>query len=248
MNFAAISMALPVLAAALTAIPPDLPDPPLASQLPASAELHTLAGTADITDWTGARPMALAPIYFTCPTVCGLTEQQVVRAFDAAGLAAGEDAELVFLSFDPRDGDAEAAAVRDRLDHAVAGASDPQIRIAWGGQAGALLDALGYRRRFDPRSEEFAHPAALAILTPDGQVARWLGPEGITGDQLRRALVEASQGRIGSPLERALLACWRFDPQTGTYTPRILLLLQIACLISLAVLGGFVFTHLRTRR
>lgn len=238
--------ALLLTAAFLAAAGPVDARPAVGTRLPASVELQTLDGVRNLADWTG-RPMALAPVYFTCPTVCGLTEQQVARAFEDTGLTAGEDAELIFLSFDPRDGAREAAAVRDRLDHAVAAQSDPAIRIAWGGDSGAVLDALGYERRFDPRAEEFAHAAALAILTPDGRVARWLGPEGITGEQLRRALIDASGGRIGTPLERALLTCWRFDPRTGKYTPRILLMLQIACLVCLALLGGFILTHLGRR-
>ena len=68
----------------------------------------------------------------------------------------------------------------------------------------------------------------------------------IAGEQLRRAMVEASNGEIGGAIERALLLCWRFDPATGTYTPRILLILQLLGALTVAGLAGFILTHLRS--
>lgn len=210
------------------------------------ARLMTLDGPLRF-DTLKGKPVALAPIYFTCPTVCGLTEQRLARAFLEAGMTPGEDAHLVFVSFDPRDDAETAHPARERVRAAAPDGAADGARVAWGDEAQALLTRIGYERRFDPTAEEFAHPAALAVLTPQGEVSRWLGPQGLTGDQLRRALTEASGGSVGGVLERALLLCWRFDPETGTYTPRILLMLQIAGLFTVLVLGGYVLSQLRRR-
>lgn len=238
-------------AAAAQAAPPERANqvsvqPETGIAIPHDARVDSLEGLLRLGDLTGERPIALAPVYFTCPTVCGLTETQVTRAFAEAGLTPGEEAELVFVSFDPRDDETTARDARQRIDAALPDGASPAIRVTWGGDARSMLDTLGYDRFFDPEAEEFAHPAALAVLTPDGTVSRWMGPEGITGDQLRRALIDASDGTIGNVIERALLLCWRFDPATGQYTPRILLILQVLGALTVLALGGFVFTHLRS--
>ncbi|TGY90621.1 SCO family protein [Marinicauda algicola] len=222
-------------------------EPETGAQLPEAARVETLDGPLVLGDLQGERPIAIAPVYFTCPTVCGLTEVQLARAFHEAGLSPGEDAQLLFLSFDPRDGAETAEAARERIAAASGSEASAAIRIGWGGEAEAVLDALGYQRFFDPQAAEFAHPAALAVLTPDGRVSRWLGPEGLTGDQLRRAIVEASNGGMGGVIERALLLCWRFDPTTGKYTPRVVLILQVLGALTVIALAGFILTHLRPR-
>ncbi|XBQ17336.1 MAG: SCO family protein [Oceanicaulis sp.] len=232
--------------AALSAANPEIDTSPLPGDRLPSGRVQTLDGPLDLLSLRG-RPVALAPVYFTCPTVCGLTEQRLARSFLEAGLTPGEDAALVFLSFDPRDDEATADAAYQRVQSAAPDGAAEGAVMAWGGDAEAVLDALGYGRRFDPASEEFAHPAALAVLTPDGEVSRWLGPQGLSADQLRRALTEASNGSIGGVLERALLLCWRFDPETGVYTPRILLILQIAGALTVLLLGGYVLGQLRRR-
>lgn len=226
--------------------PRDVDVSPTRGAVAGEARLETLDGPLTLDSLRG-RPTALAPVYFTCPTVCGLTEQRVARAFLEAGLTPGEDANLVFVSFDPSDDAATAHPARARIRSAAPGGAVDGARVAWGEEARALLDRLGYDRRFDPEEQEFAHPAALAVLTPDGAVSRWMGPQGLTADQLRRALTEASGGSIGGALERALLLCWRFDPETGAYTPRILLILQIAGLLTVALLAGYVLFALRRR-
>ena len=221
-------------------------EPETGTRLPAEARVESLSGPLDIAAFAHGRTIAIAPVYFTCPTVCGLTEVQVTRAFAEAGLEPGGSAGLVFLSFDPRDDAGTARQARARIDAALADTASPAIRLAWPPQAREVLDGLGYQRFFDPQAEEFAHPAALAVFTPEGRLARWLGPEALTGEQLRRAMVEASNGEIGGAIERALLLCWRFDPATGTYTPRILLILQLLGALTVAGLAGFILTHLRS--
>ena len=91
----------------------------------------------------------------------------------------------------------------------------------------AVTDALGYRYAWDERIGQYAHVAAIAVLTPDGRLARWLYGLAPQPGDLALALTDAGQGRIGGLAEQLLLLCYRYDPASGRYTGAIWSALRI---------------------
>jgi protein SCO1/2 len=110
-------------------------------------------------------------------------------------------------------------------------------------------DAAGYRYVYDPEHDQFAHPAAAFVLTKDGHIARVLSGLGLTGSDLRLALVDAGEGRVGSLLDQIRLRCFGFDAAQGIYTASITRMLAIAGAATVFILiGGILVTTARKRR
>jgi protein SCO1/2 len=114
-----------------------------------------------------------------------------------------------------------------------------------------LTSAVGFNYVYDPLQDDFAHPAGVVVLTPAGQISRYLYGLDFSANDLRLALVDAGAQRIGSLLDRALLVCYHYDPLTGRYTPFALNFVRggaILGLIGLVVFLGWLWRgELRSR-
>jgi protein SCO1/2 len=194
-------------------------------------------------DYFGRRPVVLSLVYYECPMLCGLTLSGLARALQGVSLAPGTDFEAVTVSFDPRESPELAAAKKTTL---LARYDRPGLAPAWHfltgdpGSVTALTDAVGFRYAWDEETRQFAHPAGAVVLTRDGTVARYLfGIEPASLD-LRLALAEAGEGRVGSVVEQALLYCYRYDPATGSYAAEAMRVLRLAAAFTVLALVGAV--------
>jgi protein SCO1/2 len=186
----------------------------------------------------GRRPVVLSLVYFDCPMLCGLILTGAARGMRETGLQLGKDFDAVTLSFDPRD-TTKVAAERQRGYLQAFG--DPTAQRAWTFITGAEPDirrvagAVGFKYAWDERSRQFAHPAAIFVLTPGGGVSRYLYGVEFPARDLRLALVEASAGRVGTSFDRLLLTCFRYDPASRRYEPYVM---GVVRLVMLGILGG----------
>lgn len=166
------------------------------------------------------KPVVLTLIYFECPMLCSLVQKGVVKALNGTGLALGKDYYGLTVSFSPRDTPKDAAEKQLGYLQTLAGARAPRDWpfLTGGPQAiTALADAVGFRYRYDEESQQFEHPAVSMVLTPDGKVSRYFYGIDIAPRDLTLAIVEASQGKVGTTLDRALLKCFRYDPASRKY-------------------------------
>jgi protein SCO1/2 len=199
------------------------------------------------------RPILLVPVVHRCPNICGLTLAGIGEAVQLQKFASGRDFTLVAFGIDPREGPAEAAQSIDglrqnfrTLQAGVHGLTGDAASIA------KVLKPLGYRYDWDGDLNQYAHIAAVAVLTPDGRLSRWL--YGITPDptDVRLALTEAGEGKVGSWTDQLLLLCYHYDPKTGRYGPLIWTLLRVAggatALLGLAWIGLAVRRERRAAR
>lgn len=198
------------------------------------------------------RPVILAPVYYRCRNVCGTQLASLFNLLSALRLELGRDYTVVAFSFDPREEPADARAERARLRKRWPQLADSRhVHFLTGSAASsaALSAAIGFRYRWDPGTEEYAHISALAILGAGGRLARWLYGLGYQPDDLRLALTDAGEGRVGSLGDRLLLLCYHYDPQRGGYDNRVIGALQVGGLGTALALGGFIGVSLwRERR
>jgi protein SCO1/2 len=186
-----------------------------------------------------ARPSVLIFADYTCHTLCGPILDFAAAALRQSGLRPGGDFRLVVIGLDPKDGlDAARAMRTDRI-----GTDSPLARAAvfLTGQPAdvhRVAAALGYRYAYDAAHDQYAHPAAAYVLDRDGRVTRVLSGLGLSGNDMRLALVAAGQGHVGTFGDRLRLLCYGYDPVRGIYTERITLLLEIAAGFTVAALGG----------
>lgn len=204
-------------------------------------------------DLTGEMPVVLVLAYYGCPMLCTYVLNGLTQGLDRLSLQPGRDYRVAVVSIDPREGPELAAAKKEAYLGRVGrdkGAAEGW-RFLTGPQASitALAQAVGFHYAYDSAAGEFAHPAGVVLLTPAGRISSYLPGVDFQPRDLRLALVEASLGHLGGMADRLFLACYRFNPVTGRYTPYvngILRLLGGSCLAAFIV--AFIFMELRWRR
>ncbi len=193
------------------------------------------------------KPVILSLVYFDCPMLCGLVLTGMARGMRESGLTLGKEFDAVTLSFDPRDTTPKAAERQRGYLQAV---GLPEAKSAWTFLTGAaadsrrLADAVGFKYAWDEKTRQFAHPAAIFVLTPDGRVSRYLYGIEYPARDVRLALVEASQGKVGTSFDRLLLTCYRYDPSSRTYEPYALGFVKVGMslvLVALLVMLGLLW-------
>ncbi len=196
------------------------------------------------------RPLIITPVYYGCPRLCGLVLDGFTEVLRQTDLELGRDFTVATVSFDHTEQPAMAATAAHKYRSALP--SLPNAR-AWGFFTGReasvkpLMQQLGFRYVED--SGEFSHVAVFMILTPKGRISRYFYGINFSPQDLRFALVEASRGRIGSPLDHVLLFCFRFDPSQGRYTLAVMRLTQAVCMAVVIALGsGIIWLRIRELR
>ncbi|MBL8659286.1 MAG: SCO family protein [Rhodospirillales bacterium] len=202
-------------------------------------------------DYFGRKPVLLAPVYYTCPNLCGVTLSGLFTGLRSLGWTPGEAFEVVAISIDPGETPADAAKAksealrilgRDGAGNGVHFLTGDKAAIA------AVTDAIGFRFAWDDRIQQFAHVAAVAVVAPNGILARWLYGVQYQPTDLRLALTDAGQGKVGSLSDQLLLLCYHYDPVTGRYGSIIQGSLRAGGLATFAALAGFIVVALRRER
>jgi protein SCO1 len=189
----------------------------------------------------GGRPAILILADYTCQTLCGPIVSFAASALDRSGLDPGREYRMVVVGLDPKDGPAPARAMKnEQIGEATPLAAATTFLSSEENSLTVLKTSLGYRDVHDSENDQFAHPAALFVLSADGRVARVLSGLGIDPADLRLALVEAGDGRIGGIADKVQLLCYGFDPALGIYTSSIQGLLRVGWLVTAIGLAGVI--------
>lgn len=191
----------------------------------------------------GTRPVLLALVYYDCPMLCGLVLSGMAKAMRESGLVLGKDYRAVTISFDPNEKPAQGAVRRrgylQSMGLGEAGGEWPFL-VGAAEATRAVADAVGFRYEKDPRSGQWAHLAAIFVLTPEGRVSRYLYGIEYAPKDLRLALVEAADGKVGTTVDRFLLTCYRYDPATRKYEPYAWGFVRAGALATLFALAGLI--------
>jgi protein SCO1/2 len=225
----------------------------LGAALPLDAGFRDASGAAvTLGGLIGDRPAVLAPVYYTCPNVCSVTLDAVMTALSAVPLRAGKDYIFIAYSIDPREGPADARKAREAALTRLRGkVDDAAFHFLTGpaDSAARLSDAIGFGYEWDPQISQYAHAAAVATVTPDGRLSRWLYGLSYQPTDLRLALLEAGQGAIGDAADKLLLLCYRYDPKAGRYNELVGSLLKAGGGLTVAAIGSLIgFSVWRGRR
>jgi protein SCO1/2 len=199
----------------------------------------------------GQQPVVLVPVYFRCPLLCPQILSGVVRGLRPLALAPGRDFQVVAISFDPGDTPRDAAEKREKYArsyssregtrgwHFLTG-SEPSIH--------AVMQAIGFHYRWDPRNKMFIHASGVMVLTPDGRVSRYFYGVEFEPKDLKLGLIESSGGRISSPVDQVLLLCFHYDPATGKYGAVVINILRLAGALMVLLMAAGLFWLLRRDR
>lgn len=202
----------------------------------------------------GRRPVVLNLAYSRCATLCNMVLNAAVRALQETTWSVGEEFDAVTISIDPRETTAVASERRGRV---LAQYNRPSGARGWHFLTGSesqirrVADAVGFQYRYDRAQDQYAHPAVTMLLTPDGKVARYLYGIQYRPTDVRVGLLEASQGRSISTVERLILYCYHYDPQGQGYVLWAMRVMRLGGVATLLALGTFLtvmWTRERRRR
>jgi len=197
------------------------------------------------------KPVILALVYYRCPMLCTQILTGLESGLKAVSFDPGKDFEVVAVSFDPKDTAELAAAKKQTYLKRYA---RPNTANGWhfltGDEANikALTDAVGFHYKYDPATDQFAHASGIMVLTPDGRLSKYFYGVEYAPRDIRLGLVEASQNKIGTPVDQLLLFCYHYDVSTGKYGAMVMRMVRVAGAGFVMVLGGFLFLALRREK
>ena len=241
---------------AASAVPPALReigfDQHIGRRLPLDTAVRAEDGrSARLADYFGKRPIVLVFAYYSCPMLCSQVISGLASSVDVLSLEPGRDFDVVVVSFDPRDTPATATEKKAQFlarykNERASGAA--HFLTASQSSIDRLTKAAGFRYVWDTQTQQFAHPTGVIVLTPAGDMARYLFGIEYGPRDLRLALVEASKGKVGNVVDTLLLYCYHYDPMTGRYGAAIMRTLRIAGASTVLALGAFVLVMLRREK
>jgi protein SCO1/2 len=199
----------------------------------------------------GKRPVVLVLSYFECPVLCGQVINATASSMMPLDFEAGREFDVLVVSFAPGETPAMAAAKRESfLSRYGRAHTASAIHFLTGRQESiaALTDAVGFRYNYDPAINQYAHPAVITVLSPEGRVSRYLFGIEFAPRDLKFALIDASAGKVGTTVDQAVLFCYMYDPETGRYGFAIMSAVRAAGVLTLLGMGAFIFLNLRRDR
>lgn len=227
-------------------------DQKLNNQIPLDLMFRDESGNdVRLGQYFGRKPVVLVLAYYDCPMLCTIVLNGVLHSVKELKYNIGREFEVVTVSFDPTEKPSLAAAKKaiyvglyNRPDasagwHFLTG-DEPSIR--------QLTQAVGFRYNYDPQTKQYFHATGIMVLTPEGRLARYFYGIKFPSGNLRLGLVEASEGRIGSPVDQVLLYCSQYDPATGKYSVIVSHVLKIAAAATVLSLAGLIFAMSRVRK
>lgn len=225
-------------------------DPQLNAQIPLDQPfLDEYGQPARLRLYSGKKPVVLAFVYFTCPMLCNQVEQALTGTLKMISFAPGRDYEMVFISFDPND--TPDAALKKKHE-ALSRFARPATEAGWHFLTGtresidAVTKAADFRFSYDEKTKLFGHPSGILLLTPDGRISRYFFGVDYPPSNVRLGLVDASAGKIGTPVDHLLLFCYQYDPTKARYSATVLTVIRMGGVLTLLCLAiGFVIFRRR---
>jgi protein SCO1 len=234
---------------ATTGLPPALRnvgiDQKLNQQLPLELIFRDDNGVpVKLGQYFGKKPVVLSLVYYNCPMLCTQVLNGMVTAFRVLPFKVGDEFDVVTVSFDPRESAALAAAKKKTYVNYLPNEAQSRAQIGWHFLTGdessikQLADAVGFRYHFDEATNQFAHASAIMVATPKGKLSHYFYGIEYSARDLRLALVESTENKIGSPVDQLLLYCYHYDPATGRYGAVVMNMIRLGGLLTIAGIGA----------
>jgi protein SCO1 len=186
------------------------------------------------------RPVILDLVYYRCPMLCNLVLNGQTEVMRELPWTPGNEYEVVTVTIDPHES-AELAREKKAQYLKTFGRPAPgwHFLTDYAGNAKRLAAQVGFRYTYDARQDQYAHSAAITILSPQGKVARYLYGIHFKTRDMRFSLAEASENRTTMAVEKVLLFCYHYDPQANSYTLFATNLMKFGGVVTILLLGFY---------
>ena len=224
----------------------------LDEQVPLDATFRDESGkTIQLGELVGDKPVILTLVYYECPMLCTEILNGTLHMLKAMPFTAGMEFDIVTISIDPTEGPELAA---DKKGYYLRRYGRPEAAEGWHflvgdeAQIARVADSVGYRYKYDTETGEYAHASGIVVLTPEGKTSRYFYGVQYDAAHVRLGLVEASENKIGSPVDKLLLFCYHYDPNNGQYNVKIMNVIKIFGVVFVALMVGGIFLLMRRER
>ena len=230
-----------------TEVPPQLENVTfkqrLNEQLPFDAVFRDDTGRpVALRELFGTRPVVLAFVYYQCPMLCSQVMNGISSAAKVLPFSVGRDYDVVLISFDPRDTPETAAAKKQEHLGKWPEGDARAWRLLTGDEATIrrVTSGAGFTYRWDERAGQFAHVSGILVATPDGRLSRYFYGVEFSPKELRLALVESGEGKVGSVIDELFLYCFHYDPESGRYGLLVMNLVRLGGVMTVILIGAYI--------
>jgi len=224
----------------------------LNEQLPLDLQFKDESGrTVKLGEYFGRKPIVLTFVYYECPMLCTQVLNGLESALRVINESIGQEFDVVTVSFDPKETPVLASGKKKAyLERYKRPSAEQGWHFLTGDQAsiGALTKAAGFNYSWDEASQQFAHASGIVVATPAGRVSRYFFGIDYSPRDVKFALIESSNEKIGTLADRLLLYCYHYDPAKGNYGLMAMRVVRVGGAVTLVALFGFVFISLRRDR
>jgi protein SCO1/2 len=199
----------------------------------------------------GKRPVILTLVYYECPMLCTQVLNGVVSALGVLQFSIGQEFDVVTISFDPGETAALAAAKKAAY---IERYNRPGAERGWHFLTGsaksiaAVTKTVGFRYAYNEEVDQYAHVSGFMLLTPEGRISRYFYGIEYGPRDIRLALIEAGDRKIGSLVDHVFLYCFHYDPKSARYSFAIMRVVRGAGVVTVAAIAAGVFVMRRRER
>ncbi len=227
----------------------------LGEQVPLDARLKDENGNeVRLGDYFGkGRPVILALVYFECPMLCNEVLNGLTGSLKSLTFETGKDFDVIAISFDARENDKTELA-KSKKEGYMKRYGRPGTENGWHFLTGTQTEidkvtkAVGFNYQWDEQSKQFAHAGGIMVTTPDGKLSRYLYGIDYAPKDIKFAVMESAESKIGNPAEQLMLYCFHYDPATVRYGLSILKVMRLGGVVTLIGLGAMFFVFWRRNK
>jgi protein SCO1/2 len=227
----------------------------LNEQIPLDVEFKNEDGkTVQIGEYFNQkRPVILALVYYECPMLCNEVLNGLTGSLKSLTFSAGKDFDVLAISFDARENDKSDLAKRKKegyLERYQRAGSENGWHFLTGTQDSIdkITKSVGFNYQFDKESNQFAHNGGIMVITPEGKISRYFYGIDYAPKDVKFAIMDSSQEKIGNPAEQLLLYCYHYDPSKGKYGLQILSVMRLVSVAMLIGMGAMFFVYWRKNK
>ena len=199
----------------------------------------------------GERPMLLTLNYSNCPMLCSLQLNGLFDALKEMRWDIGDQFEMITVSIDPLETTDRARLTKQKYlkGYRRAGAAEGYHCLTGRDEdIKKLAHEVGFRYKYVPDTRQYVHQAVTMVLTPDGRVSRYLYGVKYDPQTIRFSLIDASEGKAATTVDRIIMFCFHYDAEKGRYGPAAFRLMQVGGGFTVLVLGGAIWVYRRRER
>lgn len=227
----------------------------LGEQLPLDAQFKDEKGNAvKLGDYFGKdKPVILALVYYECPMLCNEVLNGLTGSLRGMSFDAGKEFDVIAISFDAREND-KADLAKNKKEAYLKRYERPETANGWHFLTGTqseidkVTQAVGFNYAWDEKSNQFAHAGGVIVLTPEGKIAKYFYGIDYAPKDLKFAVMESADSKVGNPADQLMLYCYHYDPSTGKYGLAIMNVIRLGAIATLIGLGGMFFVFWRYKK